>query len=571
MKSIQANPISVNDVFNTREFIIPDFQRPYSWEKDQCLRLWDDIVSFFDESKSSAQTYFLGNIVVYPDFASGGRVWTIIDGQQRLTTLMLLMRAILEQPGSEKFSFLENRIHKVDQNTDRPIKNDIRLVSKVLPDSGDDYENLKKVMLKGSRAHFDSPNLFGSNYKELLEDLTAWWSSSTEKAREDFITFFRERLKLLPIECESEDDALTLFETINDRGMPLSDADIFKAKIFQAVPSTEKQDFISRWNNLENHVDLFKVHMYILKAEEKDSKRSKLKNYIIKECFENKGLPPLRGRWNSVMRSLELYHHFSTEGLNWANDEISHNKETIYRAILSQHPNDNWQYPMYAFIRKHAKFSRGKLSLTKDKKREYLALLKSSVRFFFAKGLVYNSIEAVRGVSHKVAVSIMEGCDQPSYASEVTKKELDLLEIKLKEPPDYGRYKKGLVFLSAFLNNNQQKDAGTTDYAGVLRGDVKIEYILPKKPGNYPEWDDETFQKSIEKLGNLMPIEASKIAGAANDAFNEKQKIYSTSKVQDAQELSEKKISWNKKSLNKRHQESLERLLKFFRSTSTKA
>ena len=72
-------------------FQIPVYQRPYSWTKAQCLRLYDDMVSTFQENRDS---HFIGSIVYQVSSKSGTKVYTIIDGQQRLTTLYLLFLAM---------------------------------------------------------------------------------------------------------------------------------------------------------------------------------------------------------------------------------------------------------------------------------------------------------------------------------------------------------------------------------------------------------------------------------------------------------------------------------------------
>ena len=96
MKAIQATPKEIRKVFND-SYIIPDFQRPYSWEKEQCETLWDDIVSFHATAPADGERYFLGNIVVNP--AEGGK-WSVVDGQQRLTTLLLLVKAFFKSAGT---------------------------------------------------------------------------------------------------------------------------------------------------------------------------------------------------------------------------------------------------------------------------------------------------------------------------------------------------------------------------------------------------------------------------------------------------------------------------------------
>ena len=94
------------DYSQIEQFIIPVFQRPYSWKLQQCEQLWNDIETAYAQfhqlqqnavvpsySKSEGVAYFLGSIIVYPD-DDNKKALNIIDGQQRITTLMLLLRAI---------------------------------------------------------------------------------------------------------------------------------------------------------------------------------------------------------------------------------------------------------------------------------------------------------------------------------------------------------------------------------------------------------------------------------------------------------------------------------------------
>ena len=81
------------------EFIIPEYQRPYSWGNEQCDRLWEDLSGFLERATDGVgddnDQYFLGSIVVYPN-PDDMRILYVVDGQQRLTTLIMLVRAFFE-------------------------------------------------------------------------------------------------------------------------------------------------------------------------------------------------------------------------------------------------------------------------------------------------------------------------------------------------------------------------------------------------------------------------------------------------------------------------------------------
>ena len=106
MSKLNIDQKAVKTLFSDKkaDFLIPDYQRPYAWEEKECQTLWDDLFSFAlpeeDSDKfNSDEEYFLGPIVTFKN--DEGKM-EIIDGQQRLTTLMLLLRAFYERYGSMK-------------------------------------------------------------------------------------------------------------------------------------------------------------------------------------------------------------------------------------------------------------------------------------------------------------------------------------------------------------------------------------------------------------------------------------------------------------------------------------
>ena len=101
MKTLTATPETLKQAFAFK-YIIPDYQRPYSWGNDECAQLWDDIAEAFDSKPD--EHYFCGTIVVY--MQNGVKERCIIDGQQRLTTCILLLKALYEQAST--FTVLPN-------------------------------------------------------------------------------------------------------------------------------------------------------------------------------------------------------------------------------------------------------------------------------------------------------------------------------------------------------------------------------------------------------------------------------------------------------------------------------
>lgn len=221
-----------------QQFRIPPYQRPYAWTSEQIDDLWDDLVA------NLAGGHFLGSVVLSSEDESRPQV---IDGQQRLTTLMLLMSALRDECHARG---LTRHVQRIDQ----------RLIADDLAE-GDAYFKFKTgsanwpifrdVVLRGptdderkSPDDFDKPTRARNrplldNLARLRDHLAAQLSGLREPDQpawlEHFHRFLMERVELVVIEVKSLADAFLLFETLNDRGMQLSAADLLKSHLLGEV------------------------------------------------------------------------------------------------------------------------------------------------------------------------------------------------------------------------------------------------------------------------------------------------------------------------------------------------
>lgn len=224
------------------DFLIPDYQRPYAWGEDECATLWDDLFSFAfpnddcDAFDSSADEYFLGPIVTFKNDA--GQL-EIIDGQQRLTTIMLLLRAFYD-----KFANMKDKqsvkvresiagcVWKTDE-FDEPDMGALKIDSEVASDA--DKGEFLDILRHGS-VGAGARSAYARNYaffSRKMAEMASEWPT--------YIALLAARILnnviLLPIEAESQDTALRIFSTLNDRGLPLADADIFKSQFYKHFSS----------------------------------------------------------------------------------------------------------------------------------------------------------------------------------------------------------------------------------------------------------------------------------------------------------------------------------------------
>ena len=289
------------------DFLIPDYQRPYAWGEDECATLWDDLFTFAfpnddcDAFESTSDEYFLGPIVTFKNDA--GQL-EIIDGQQRLTTIMLLLRAFYD-----KFANMKDKqsikvrdsiagcVWKTDEFDD-PDMDALKIDSEVASDSDkDEFLDILRHGSVGPMAHSAYSRNYAFFSKRMAEMASEWPS---------YIALFAARILnnviLLPIEAESQDTALRIFSTLNDRGLPLADADIFKSQFYKHFSGEGRKDeFVTRWKALEETAnlifkptsgtpldELFTRYMYYRRAKKgiRDTTTKSLRDFYSDSSYE---------------------------------------------------------------------------------------------------------------------------------------------------------------------------------------------------------------------------------------------------------------------------------------------
>jgi hypothetical protein len=540
MTAIHATPKEVQRVFSDN-YVIPDFQRPYSWEREQCETLWDDFTIFLD-SASSDEKYFLGNIVIHP--AENGK-FAVIDGQQRLTTLLLLIKALFTRAGIAKI--LEGCL-RIQNKLTSEMTDDLRICSEVI---AEDKANLTEIILHN--VPDANKSKLAENYRFFVGKIDEWRSTHSADEFNKLIETLLYKIVLLPIECGSEDDALTIFETINNRGMSLSDADIFKAKLYHHVPKEHQNGFISDWSGLSNPDWLFRIYMHVLRATNGDiSKEIGLRSYFTpREIFAD---------WNTVLTSLKKIHAIDMGNYNDNND---YSIADSFWAILSTYPNQYWNYPLYVFLHKHGTYDDiNGFALPSDKLEELNILFEETVRYFFIKGVVHNAVNVVKDTTFRVCDKIANDGDYLSeYKSAIMPSDRAEMLARL-ENNRYGRYMRGLVLLTAYLNQNQDKNA-FVDFAW---SKYDIEHILPKKWNNFDSWTEDSWAEHLNTLGNLIPLEREINISASNEFLKRKKEKYLDSKIQDAHDIANTIADdgWIPSKVDDFHIEKLLRLSVFF-------
>lgn len=513
------------------KFVIPEYQRPYAWTEDEIRTLFDDLRDFTEKriKENQIETYFLGCIVSYKN---KNNELEIIDGQQRITSLMLLLRAIYTKLENSKtqekevtnFIRLINPVlWKVHPLTGDVDKKDILLKSNVINNEGN--EILANILETGV-ANSTKKDNYSKNYI-ILQNLLDEYAKNEPLSFYEFIYSVLNSCIVLPIQTETLDTALTIFSTLNNRGLPLSDADIFKAKIYNALSTDDKAEFIDSWKNLEERAEsngesiqkLFYYYMFYLRANKEDRPSTTtpgVRNYFLKTEIKELLNKDLLNKLNKIMDLMSIVNRGLVDDVN----NIT-NESLRLLDILSSYPNEFWKYPVINYF------------LANEKKGNFVynfpIFLKKLISNLTPIYVVTPTINAVKGDILRLNAQSVK-TDSPEFVFKKTS--VDDLREKIKIPN-----KNIIRMLLKIIAYSEQKE--------LLPEKWEIEHILPQKYQStyFTNISDEIIKEAIEHIGNKVPLEKKLNIIASNGYFLKKKEQYKQSKILIVNELAQSPIT----------------------------
>jgi hypothetical protein len=257
--TLSATDRTVREILTTYFFVIPRYQRPYSWEPEQVDDLWQDAV------QESEGDYFIGSMVLY---SRHGNTVGVIDGQQRLTTLLMLLCSIRNAAAASGNESLANGTHtfieRHDENDERryvlesetstPFLHD-QILNRAQPELAPERGREEDAL----RAAFDRLN---EKVTALVDSVRLNPSIADDRRAEAIGEELRQvrdkilELRLIFVLLSNQDDATTIFVTLNSRGKDLEPSDLVKAYLLQLLPSRNQTDAPRRrWESIIDAFD----------------------------------------------------------------------------------------------------------------------------------------------------------------------------------------------------------------------------------------------------------------------------------------------------------------------------
>jgi len=536
-KEIKSGKLFVKEVFKMW-FRIPDYQRPYVWGNDQLSDLLEDIS--YASRHAADNEYFFGSIVFQErQPVPGGRTHLendLLDGQQRLTTLFLLMAVARDitqdinlKHTCEAFIFQQGNPY---ENIPEIIRIQFKIRREV-EEFIDQYVKkesgtLQKKKLCEFREKSNDPSI--RNMANAIIKFNEHFTGDPAVKLEDFCKFLLNKVLLIYVSSEELEDAFRLFTILNDRGVKLRNSDILKAQNLKAlIKESDRETWAKYWEELEGELDedfdRFMSWIRTMVVKEK-ARLSLLKEfdeviYEPKERDKITGLPKkaLLKRGDETFKLIKSYHQHYNQLLSKDNYDFSssYHFDNLITIMNLGMPSNDW-IPVLLFY------------YNRFKEENIVQFLKKLDNKFSGDWIAgYTPTERIESMNR-----IMKEIEQQTDTNALLKH--DCLQVDIDnlfrnlEGNVYGKQYVRYILLKLdyyFWDHDSCKLGGYEN--------ITIEHLLPQNPSEDSQWcidfDESQREMLCNTLGNLILLGRRKNSALGRLDYEDKKEKYFKDKI----------------------------------------
>ncbi|GAA8304149.1 DUF262 domain-containing protein [Helicobacter pylori] len=542
---------------------IPIYQRPYQWTEENCEKLLDDL--FFNYEDDRESDYFCGSLVlVKSDPNSKTETYDIVDGQQRLSTFILLAKVLADLYNGLDPEYLEYLQESwKDRYTERK-----RLSFNTIGSNAEDDFAYALEHFNDSQASKNKNNK--NNYLKNAICLKDYLMKKEIKNINSFIEWLYSNVKFITIICPNIDKALRIFNVLNARGLALNATDIFKGELLKHAKEHEQEEFVSRWNDLyqkcsDNDLKIETLFSWYLTYLNPVTSKEKMEKRLV-TWFKNLNKTPLE-----YLKGVEDFYNAYCEALEMQDRH----------AYLLSYKDDDYLCVILCTSLLH-RYSDQDIEAFKE-------LL---VKFYYQDWVAGKTSSTRSQTCCNIINTLKEKKSVESIASIVKKyfKDKNITQRFKENLQDSNLYTKFyftgksgkknswlkpiLILVEYFMSDNANPAYIKMD------DDLHVERILPQNPDPSSQWvkdfSEEERELYTHSLANLTLLGGKKntkaLSQALNQDFKEKKEIYmgkpialdnkKTFKVMDCYDMTKNDVcrytEWTPKSLEKRKEELIE-------------
>lgn len=517
--------LSIRELFGNADALykIPQYQRPYKWEDEQVDKLWEDIYDAFENKEDN---YFLGSIITAkPRDNEKSAYVDVVDGQQRLTTLMILFCVVRDLYPKLNAGKTEENPFAVDIDT---ISSSISLFGKSkrlkLFTHRQHQSDFESIILNGVTTELKKPYKYlvrtdeepkykfintAVLFKIKMEEL------GKEQA-EELINYIFNQVKIIRIDCKNREFAIKLFQVLNDRGMDLTAADLIKSYLLERLYTKYKEDpdtskikeeqFIADWREMEQTIKTCDINLNEL--------------FIIYEYYIL-GQNPKKSLYD------ELQDAFSDSDPNEVIADIKRFANAYYTSIYEAR---NKVLYSFWYIRWNMYWKSILLTALHTGYSSFDQLTKELRRFYYLYWIAGKTLSQIKQTSFNLIKWVKEKRSIAEINKELNEKlakdnihTLAVYNLTSEQIANEAWCKPLLLMLE--YNATDDSKLSFID----LDQDLHLEHILPVKYERFAEWkhiSKDISAKWLNSAGNLTLLSGAKNIEASNNPFNIKMDVY---------------------------------------------
>lgn len=528
---IESAKIVIGEVFSRFWFRIPDYQRAYVWGKDEISELIDD-VNYASEHNPEGQ-YFLGSMVLRKATRTMDGVafeeYELLDGQQRLTTLMLMLACIRDRVTDAKLKGACREMLYQEENKWKKIPGRNRIVYDIRDNVGAFIERYIKADDGSQSADLpgiaSSKNLSLANMAAGMQTIHASFDDADRFPSagefDRFVAYLLNNALFIYVSTEDLDDAFRLFTILNDRGIPLSNSDILKAKNLGAITGEkDRSKWAEYWEEVEGEMgrDEFDRFLSLVRTiYVKDKAREGLLKEFDERIYGSK--PPLLALGSDTFEAVKAYKDafdqaIQFDGLPTALGNAYRNRINVMRKGL---PSTDWIPPVLAWYRKF-------------KSEKLLDLIDRIDNKFSADWIL--QLTPTQRISNMN--DVLKGIDSAKSPADVLASKVFDFDGKqlavLLDGAIYGRrFAKYVLLRLEYLLASHAAPLNLPD-------EISVEHILPQTPSATSQWvkdfTEEQRECWLHRLGNLMLLSRRKNTSLGNLDYADKRVRYFEDRVE---------------------------------------
>ncbi|MGL2765983.1 DUF262 domain-containing protein [Helicobacter pylori] len=496
---------------------IPIYQRPYQWTEKNCEKLLDDL--FEDYEKDSESDYFCGSLVlVKSDLNSKTETYDIVDGQQRLSTFILLTKVLADLYNDCLLDpkNLKNLERLQEGWKDRHSERKRLSFNAIGSNAEDDFQDALDFFDDSHHVNKNDKNNYLKNAVCLKDYLKEKEIESIGK----FIKWLYFNVKFITIICPNIDKALRIFNVLNARGLPLNATDIFKGELLKELAKEEDQKkLVSRWNALSQKCSdndltmetLFSWYStYLNPVTSKEKKEKELVTW-----FKNLNKTPLE-----YLKGVEDFYNAYCEVLEM---------QDWHAHLLSYKDDDHLHVILCASILHHYS------------DQDIKALKELLVKFYYQNWVAEKKKSVYEQTCCNIISALKEKKSIENIAS-IVKKYLNNVTQHFKENLEDDHLYTKFYFINGKTPKKNswlkpililvEYSMSDDPYPKRIQMDknLHVEHILPQQPGSSSQWVKDFSEEErglyTHSLANLTLLGGTKNTQASNLDFKEKKEIY---------------------------------------------